>query len=71
MDEAIEANLTVMRAWAVGVTSTYAVQTSPGVFSEPMLRGIDYALDQARQHNLRASPSNPPHLDESHAYSNQ
>ncbi len=56
MDEAVGANLTVMRAWAVGVTAPYSVQTSPGVYVEAMLRGIDYALDQARQHNIRVCP---------------
>ena len=57
MDEAAQANLTVMRAWAVGVTSNYAIQTSPGVFNEAMFRGIDYALDQARQHNIKVGTS--------------
>ena len=53
MDEAVQANLTVMRAWAIGVTSPYYIQPSPGVFSEAIFRGLDYALDQARQHNIK------------------
>ena len=57
MDEAVQANLTVMRAWAIGVTSPYYIQPSPGVFNEAIFKGLDYALDQARQHNIKVSQS--------------
>ena len=32
-------NLTVMRFWVPGVSPSYALQTSPGVYNEGMLKG--------------------------------
>ena len=48
-----QAGLTVMRAWTDGVSSQFALQTSPGQYSEAMFRGLDYLLDQARQQGIR------------------
>ena len=53
MTKAREAGLNVVRAWATSASSNYALQTSPGNFSEPIFRGLDYALDQARQLDLK------------------
>lgn len=55
MDAAVAAGFTVMRAWTHGVTPNYALQTSPGVYNEAMFRGLDYALDEARQHGIKVS----------------
>ncbi|CAL8463534.1 g3068 [Coccomyxa elongata] len=53
MDAAVAAGFTVMRAWSHGVTPNYALQTSPGVYNEAMFQGLDYALDQAQQRNIK------------------
>ncbi len=53
MDAAVAAGFTVMRAWSHGVTANYALQTSPGVYNEAMFQGLDYALDQAQQRNIK------------------
>ena len=53
MDAAVASGLNVMRAWAHAVSPEYALQTSPGAFSEPIFRGLDYALDQARLRGLK------------------
>ena len=53
MTKGKEAGLNVVRAWATSASSNYALQTSPGNFSEAMFRGLDYALDQARQLDLK------------------
>ena len=42
-----------MRSWTDGVSPEYALQTSPGEYSEAMFRGLDYVLDQARQQGIR------------------
>lgn len=60
MTKAKEAGLNVVRAWATSASSNYALQTSPGNFSEAMFRGLDYALDQARQLDLKVSCQAPP-----------
>lgn len=39
MDAAAAHNLTVMRFWVPGVSPSYALQTSPGVYNEGMLKG--------------------------------
>ena len=44
MDAAISHNLTVMRFWVPGVSPAFALQTSPGVYNEGMLKG---AVDTA------------------------
>lgn len=53
MDEAAAAGLNLVRAWAHASSPEYALQPSPGRFSEPVFRGLDYALDQARQRGLK------------------
>eukprot|EP00884_Botryococcus_braunii_P015420 jgi/Botrbrau1/2561/Bobra.0079s0047.1 len=53
MDDAAAAGLTVLRFWTNGVTPSYAVQQSPGVYNEAMLRGLDYVLDEARKRNVK------------------
>ena len=55
MSTAQQAGLTVMRAWTDGVSEQYALQTSPGEYSEAIFRGLDYVLDQARQQGIRVS----------------
>lgn len=57
MDAALAAGLNTLRMWSHGVTSTFSSQPSPGVFAEPMFRGLDYALEQARLRNLKARPA--------------
>lgn len=53
MDAAVRNNFTVLRIWAHGVTPQYATMTSPGKFNEALLRGLDYALLQARLRGLK------------------
>ena len=38
MDQAVANGLNVMRAWAAAVSPEYALQPSPGNFSEPIFR---------------------------------
>ena len=56
MDQAVSSGLTVMRAMAFGVSKEYALETSPGQYSEVIFRGMDYMLDQARQRGIKVSP---------------
>ena len=63
MDEAVADGFTVLRAWATAVDPQYSLEPSPGNFSEPIFRGLDYVLDQARQRNLKVRswpPSDAP-----------
>ena len=54
LDTAVGSNLNVMRIWAQTVGFNRApFQTSPGVYNENIFRGLDYALDQARQRNIK------------------
>ena len=53
MTKGKEAGMNVVRAWATSASTNYALQTSSGNFSEAMFRGLDYALDQARQLDLK------------------
>ena len=53
MSKGKAAGLNVVRAWATSASLHYALQTSPGNFSEAVFRGLDYALDQARQLDLK------------------
>ena len=55
MDKAVGTGLNVVRAWAHSVSPEYALQTAPGVYSEAIFRGLDYALEQARRRGLKAS----------------
>lgn len=59
MDAALAAGLNTLRMWSHGVTSTFSSQPSPGAFAEPMFRGLDYALEQARLRNIKARPACP------------
>ena len=43
-----------MRIWAQTVGFNRApFQTSPGVYNENIFRSLDYALEQARQRNIK------------------
>ena len=54
LDTAVANNLNVMRIWAQTVGFNRApFQTSPGVYNENIFRGLDYALDQARQRDIK------------------
>ena len=54
LDTAVANNLNVMRIWAQTVGFNRApFQTSPGMYNENIFRGLDYALDQARQRNIK------------------
>ncbi|KAK9806092.1 hypothetical protein WJX72_001044 [[Myrmecia] bisecta] len=53
MDDAVANGFNVMRAWAHTVSSAYALQYAPGQYNENVFQGLDYALDQARQHGLK------------------
>ena len=55
MSKGQAAGLNLVRAWATASSQPYALQPSPGNFSEVMFRGLDYALDLARQYNLKVS----------------
>ena len=55
MATAKQGGLTVMRSWTDGVSSQFALQTSPGVYNEAIFKGLDYVLDQARQQGIRVS----------------
>ena len=57
MASAASSGLTVMRTWAHAVSPQYALQTSPGMYSEPMFVGLDYVLNTARQNGLKVSTS--------------
>lgn len=56
MSKGQAAGLNMIRAWATASSQPYALQPSPGNFSEAMFRGLDYALDLARQYNLKVKP---------------
>jgi len=62
MDKAVASKLNVMRAFATTVDANYPLATSPGVYNENMFRGLDYALDQARQRGIKVPPPPPPPL---------
>ena len=47
------AGLTVLRGWAHGVLPQYRLMLSPGNYSEPIFRGLDYLLDLVRRHDMR------------------
>ncbi|CAL5227333.1 g10275 [Coccomyxa viridis] len=53
-DTAVENNLNLVRFFAFGVSPEYALQPSPGQYSEAIFRGLDYALEQLRTRGLKA-----------------
>ncbi len=61
MDAALAAGLNTLRLWSHGVTAAFSSQPAPGAFAEHMFRGLDYALDQARQRKLKARPLHAVH----------
>ena len=52
-DTAVENNLNLVRFFAFGVSPEYALQPSPGQYSEAIFRGLDYALEQLRTRGLK------------------
>lgn len=42
-----------MRTWAHGVSPPYPVLLGPGNYNKGMLRGLDFALDEARKRGLK------------------
>lgn len=63
LDRAAASGLTFMRAWAHTVSDEFALQTAPGVYNEAVLRGLDYALQQARERGIRVRRGRAqPHL---------
>lgn len=53
LDDAAAAGMTVMRAWAHGVQPDAVLQVAPGQYNHELLRGLDYAMDQARIRGIR------------------
>lgn len=53
MDRAVANKLNTIRIFANAVDPQYTMETSPGVFNEAVFRGLDYALDQARQRGIK------------------
>ena len=46
-------NLNLVRFFAFAVSPEYALQPSPGQYSEAIFRGLDYALEQLRSRGLK------------------
>ena len=55
MSKGKAAGLNTIRAWATASSQPYALQPSNNTYSEAMFKGLDYALDLARQHDLKVS----------------
>lgn len=55
LDIAARNGFTVMRAWAHGVTDAYATVTSSGDAIDGVLKGLDFALAEARKRGLKVS----------------
>ncbi|KAG6551532.1 hypothetical protein Mapa_006955 [Marchantia paleacea] len=53
LDDAQRLGLNVGRTWAFADGGYRALQLSPGVYDETVFKALDYALVQARKHNLR------------------
>lgn len=53
MNDAVANGLNLMRFFALPVDRQYSIQPVPGQFNEAVFRGLDYALDQARQHGIK------------------
>ena len=52
-DTAVNNNLNLVRFFAFAVSPEYALQPSPGQYSEAIFRGLDYALEQLRSRGLK------------------
>jgi len=52
-DTAVANNLNIVRFFAFAVSPEYALQPSPGQYSEAIFKGLDYALDQLRSRGLK------------------
>ena len=44
---------TIVRAWAHGVTPDYSIINEDGTYNEGLLRGLDYAIAEARKRGLK------------------
>ena len=55
MAAAAASGLNTMRIWGQAVDPMYRLQPEPGQYNELIFSGLDYALDQARQHNIKVS----------------
>ena len=55
MNAAVESGLKVVRIWMHTITKGYQVQTSPGVWNEELLRGLDWYLSEARKRQIRVT----------------
>lgn len=53
LDDAAASGLNVVRAWAHTVSPPYALEVAPGQYNEPIFRGFDYMLDEARKRGIR------------------
>lgn len=53
LDRAAENKLNVLRTWAHTVSPQYALELSPGEYSEAAFRGLDYLLNEARKRGIR------------------
>ena len=52
-DTAVDNNLNLVRFFAFAVSPEYALQPSPGQYSEAIFKGLDYALEQLRMRGLK------------------
>jgi mannan endo-1,4-beta-mannosidase len=52
-DTAVRSGFTVVRAWAHGVTPEYATMDKDGEYNEGLLRGLDFAIAEARKRGLK------------------
>lgn len=53
LDLAVANGLNIVRFFAFAVSPEYALQPSPGQYSEAIFKGLDYALDQLRSRGLK------------------
>jgi len=52
-NEAVTSGMKVVRMWAHTITEGHAAQTSPGVWNEQVLEGMDFVLAEAGKRGLR------------------
>lgn len=53
LDRAAANNMNLIRTWSHTVSSKYALETSPGQYSEVAFSGLDYLLVEARKRGIR------------------